>query len=120
MSTGQIGADGPKQPRGPRLIRRFAVPIIFAWLGLIVLMAVAVPPLEKVAEERQVSLSPKDAPSVQAMEISGKKFKESDSDNFAMLVLESDGKLGAPLLRQHRQATARRPGPCAACAGLLG
>jgi RND superfamily putative drug exporter len=27
------------------------------------------------------------------MEISGKKFKESDSDNFAMLVLESDSKL---------------------------
>ena len=76
------------------MIRRFAVLVILAWLGLIFLLSVAVPPLEKVAEQRQVSLSPKDAPSVQAMEETGKKFKESDSDNFAMLVLESDNRLG--------------------------
>ena len=65
-----------------------------AWLGIIFLLSVTVPPLDQVAEQRQVSLSPKDAPSVQAMEVTGKKFKESDSDNFAMLVLESDTKLG--------------------------
>jgi len=62
MTSHQTSVAGTERPRGPRLIRRFAVPIILAWIGLIVLMAVAVPPLEKVAEERQVSLSPKDAP----------------------------------------------------------
>jgi putative drug exporter of the RND superfamily len=90
----QAAPEDVKPPWIPRMIRRFAPLVILAWLGLIFVMAVAVPPLEKVAEERQVSLSPKDAPSVQAMEVTGKKFKESDSDSFAMLVLEGDNKLG--------------------------
>jgi putative drug exporter of the RND superfamily len=94
MISHQAGPEGAKPPWVPRMIRRFAPFVILAWLGLIFLMAVAVPPLEKVAEQRQVSLSPKDAPSVQAMEVTGKKFKESDSDSFAMLVLEGDNRLG--------------------------
>jgi putative drug exporter of the RND superfamily len=94
MISRQAGPDGAKPPWLPRMIRRFAPLVILAWLGLIFLMAVAVPPLETVAEQRQVSLSPKDAPSVQAMEVTGKKFKESDSDSFAMLVLEGDNRLG--------------------------
>ena len=77
------------------MIRRFAVLVILAWLGLIVLMSVAVPPLEKVAEERQVSMNAKDAPSVMSMEIIGKTFKEFNSDSVAMIVLEGDSKLGA-------------------------
>jgi putative drug exporter of the RND superfamily len=63
-------------------------------LAIVVLVSTSVPPLEQVATQRQVSLSPKDAPSVQAMERMGAKFKESDSDSFAMLVLESDRRLG--------------------------
>jgi putative drug exporter of the RND superfamily len=94
MISHQAGPDGAKPPWLPRMIRRFAPLVILSWLGLIFLMAVAVPPLETVAEQRQVSLSPKDAPSVQAMEVTGKKFKESDSDSFAMLVLEGDNRLG--------------------------
>jgi putative drug exporter of the RND superfamily len=94
MISQQAGPEGAKPPWVPRMIRRFAPFVILAWLGLIFLMAVAVPPLEKVAEQRQVSLSPKDAPSVQAMEVTGKKFKESDSDSFAMLVFEGDNRLG--------------------------
>jgi len=87
-------AAHPKPPWVPRTIRRLAVPIILAWLVIVFLVSTLVPPLEKVAEQRQVSLSPKDAPSVQAMEITGKKFQESDSDSFAMIVLESDQRLG--------------------------
>src|SRR6201992_521962 len=94
MISHQAPREGAKPPWAPRMIRKYAPLVILAWMGLIFLMAVAVPPLEKVAEARQVSLSPKDAPSVQAMEITGKKFKESDSDSFAMLVLEGDNKLG--------------------------
>jgi RND superfamily putative drug exporter len=63
-------------------------------LAIVVLVTTSVPSLEQVATQRQVSLSPKDAPSVQAMERMGAKFKESNSDSFAMLVLESDNRLG--------------------------
>lgn len=78
----------------PRTIRRFAVAVILIWIAIVFLVSVAVPPLEQVAEQRQVSLSPSEAPSVVAMQRMGQNFKESDSDSFAMLVLESDQKLG--------------------------
>ena len=39
-------------------------------------------------------MSPQDAPSVQAMMRMGKDFKESDSDSFAMIVLEGQQPLG--------------------------
>src|ERR1700728_4105970 len=94
MINNQPRPEAAKPPRLPRMIHRFAPLVILAWLGIIFLLSVAVPPLDQVAEAREVSLSPKDAPSVQAMEITGKLFKESDSDDFAMLVLESDNKLG--------------------------
>jgi putative drug exporter of the RND superfamily len=64
MSNHQSGIEQTRPPRIPRLIHRFPVLVILAWLGIIFLMSVAVPPLEQVAEQRQVSLSPKDAPSV--------------------------------------------------------
>jgi len=82
-----------KPPFVPRMIHRLPVLVILAWLGIVFVVTFAVPPLEVVAEQHQVSLSPKDAPSVQAMERMGKKFKESDSDSFAMIVLESDHRL---------------------------
>ena len=41
-----------------------------------------------------MSLSPKDAPSFEAMKRIGQVFKEGDSDSFAMLVLEGDKPLG--------------------------
>jgi putative drug exporter of the RND superfamily len=81
-------------PFVPRTIHRLAVPIILAWLAVVFLVSTAVPSLEQVSTARSVSLSPKDAPSVQAMERMGQKFKESDSDSFAMIVLESQQKLG--------------------------
>lgn len=77
-----------------RTIRRFAVAIILAWLAITVLAGIAVPSLEQVGKERSVSMSPKDAPSVQAMMHMGQLFKESDSDSVAMIVLESDRPLG--------------------------
>jgi putative drug exporter of the RND superfamily len=94
VATGQAGAEHAKPPFVPRTIRRFAVPVILLWLAIVFLVSVVVPPLEQVAEQRQVSLSPKEAPSVQAMQRMGQNFKESDSDSFAMLVLESDQRLG--------------------------
>jgi RND superfamily putative drug exporter len=94
MISEQRSSEHTKPPFVPRTIHRLAVPIILAWLAIVVLVTTAIPSLEQVATQRQVSLSPKDAPSVQAMERMGQKFKESDSDSFAMIVLESQQKLG--------------------------
>src|SRR5262249_44707759 len=49
---------------------------------------------ERVGEEDSVPLAPQDAPSVRAMTSMGKAFKESDSDSFAMVVLEGQQPLG--------------------------
>jgi RND superfamily putative drug exporter len=94
MSSKQSSSEHTKPPFVPRTIHRLAVPIILAWLAIVFLVSTAVPSLEQVSTARSVSLSPKDAPSVQAMERMGQKFKESDSDSFAMIVLESQQKLG--------------------------
>jgi putative drug exporter of the RND superfamily len=89
MSTGR-----PQPPFIARTIRRFSLFIILAWVALILIVTLAVPSLEQVGQEHSVSLSPPDAPSVQAMIRMGKDFKESDSDSFAMVVLEGQQPLG--------------------------
>ncbi len=81
-------------PAIPRFIRMFAVPIVLFWVGLTVLVTVAVPPLEEVAKTRTVSLSPDDAPSMKAMKEIGRKFEEFSSNSSAMVLLESDQPLG--------------------------
>jgi RND superfamily putative drug exporter len=83
-----------RRPIIPRSIHLFAVPVLLGWVALAVLLNVAVPSLEKVGEEQSVSLSPADAPSMQAMKHIGHVFKESDSDSSAMIVFEGDQPLG--------------------------
>lgn len=75
-------------------IRRLAVPILLFWVALAALTNLTVPRLEKVAEEHNVSMSPADAPSLQAMKRIGEVFDEFDSDSAAMIVLEGDEPLG--------------------------
>lgn len=58
MSTEQLETQPAARPRIARIIHRLSVPIILGWLGIAVLISVAVPPLEKVAAEHAVSLSP--------------------------------------------------------------
>lgn len=77
-----------------RTIRRFSLLVILAWVALTLILTFAVPPLERVGQQHSVSMSPKDASSVQAMVRMGKDFKESDSDSFAMIVLEGQQPLG--------------------------
>src|SRR5690242_19763881 len=77
-----------------RWVRRFSIPIVLGWLVLLFLLNPAVPQLEDVAKQNQVSMSPKDAPSMQAMATMGRLFGESDSDSVAMIVLEGDQPLG--------------------------
>jgi putative drug exporter of the RND superfamily len=78
----------------PRMIHRLALPIVLLWLGLAVILNIAVPQLERVAKEHTVSQSPKDAPSMQAMQRVGQVFHEFDSDSSAMIVLEGQQPLG--------------------------
>jgi RND superfamily putative drug exporter len=78
-----------------KMIRRLAVPIALFWLGLAMVTNVFVPQLERVAQAHNVSLSPHDAPSLQASKRIGKVFQEFDSDSSAMIVLEGEQPLGA-------------------------
>ncbi|MGB9303147.1 MAG: RND family transporter [Mycobacterium sp.] len=77
-----------------RMIRVLAVPIILAWLLLTIAVNVLWPPIESVARTHAVTMSPQDAPSMIAAKHIGAKFRESDSDSIAMVVLISDKELG--------------------------
>jgi RND superfamily putative drug exporter len=77
-----------------RFVYRFAWPIIIGWLLLTVALNVFVPPIESVARNHAVTMSPQDAPAMIAAKQIGAVFHESDSDSIAMIVLESDKELG--------------------------
>ena len=89
-----MSTERPQIPFIARTIRRLSLLVILAWVALTLIVTFAVPSLEQVGQEHSVPLSPKDAPSVQAMMRMGKDFKESDSDSFAMIVLEGQQPLG--------------------------
>jgi len=92
---GGVG-DSPliARPFIARTIRRFSVVVILAWVALTLTVTIGVPWLETVGREHSVPLAPQDAPSVLAMKRMGQDFKESDSDSFAMIVLEGQQPLG--------------------------
>ena len=87
--------------RVPDFLRRYSVLVALFWLALAVVTNVFVPQLETVAEAHNVSLSPQDAPSLQASKHIGQKFEEFDSDSSAMIVLEGDQPLGADAHRYY-------------------
>jgi RND superfamily putative drug exporter len=72
-----------------------------AWLLLTVAVNVLVPPIESAARNHAVTMSPRDAPAMIAAKRIGAKFHESDSDSIAMVVLESDKKLGEEARRYY-------------------
>jgi putative drug exporter of the RND superfamily len=94
MNAADAGDGRAHQPFLAGMIRRFSIPIILAWLALVVVVSVFVPSLERVGEEHSVLLSPVDAPSMIAMKRIGEVFKESNSDSIAMVLLEGDKPLG--------------------------
>ena len=83
-----------ERPRLARIIHASAVPIILGWLLVCVALSVFVPSLEVVGQERSVSLSPREAPSFEAMKRIGQVFHEGNSDSTAMIVLEGKDPLG--------------------------
>ncbi|MGC2652731.1 MAG: RND family transporter [Mycobacterium sp.] len=94
MSDERTGDEHTALPFVARTIHRFSVLIILAWLAIDVMMSIGIPPLEQVAKEHSVSLSPVDAPSFKAMTRMGADFRESNSDSVTMIVLESQQLLG--------------------------
>ncbi len=83
------------QPRIPRFIRAFAIPIILGWVVIIALLNTVVPQLEAVGKLRSVSMSPNDAPSMIATKRVGAVFHEYNTSSSVMIVLEGDQPLGA-------------------------
>src|SRR5271156_1534597 len=81
------------RPFVARTIHRLAVPIVFAWLAITVIVTIGVPPLEQVEKEHSVSEAPKDAPSFQAMGRMVADFQQANSENVAMVVLEGQQPL---------------------------
>lgn len=90
------GKDAPtaKQPLLPRMIHRFAIVIVLFWLALTAIVNLAVPQLEVVGKAHSVSMSPSDAPSIEAIKRVGQVFNEFDSDNAVTIVLEGNQQLG--------------------------
>ncbi|MCV7032752.1 RND family transporter [Mycobacterium heckeshornense] len=84
-----------------RFVRRFAVPILVAWLLLTLALNVLVPPIESVARHHAVTMSPQDAPAMIAAKRIGATFHESNSDSIAMVVLDSYTKLGGAAHRYY-------------------
>lgn len=93
MTVNYLNDSDTERPLIARKIHAFAVPIILGWLAICVALTVFVPSLEKVEQQRAVSLSPQDAPSFQAVKRIGQVFHEGNSDSSAMMVLEGDQPL---------------------------
>ncbi|MDT5256583.1 MAG: putative drug exporter of the superfamily, partial [Mycobacterium sp.] len=84
----------PARPIVARLVRVLSIPIILFWLLLAVALSMISPPLEEVATQHAVSMTPQQAPAFQAMMHIGRIFQEFDTDSSAMVVLEGQDKLG--------------------------
>ena len=88
------GIHEQPQSFAPRTVRRFAVSMILFWVGVAFVVNTVAPQLEAVGKAHSVSMSPDDAPSMQAMKRVGQDFHEFDSDSSVMIVLESKAPLG--------------------------
>jgi RND superfamily putative drug exporter len=94
MSAVDVDTTHSAQPFIARNIRRFSVVIILGWLAIVIGLTLFVPPLEKVEAEHLVSLTPTDAPSIQALNRLNDDFKSPFSGAAAMIVLEGQQPLG--------------------------
>ncbi|BBZ45279.1 MMPL/RND family transporter [Mycobacterium parmense] len=91
----------------PRMIHRLALPIVLVWLGIVFVTNTISPQLEVVAKTHSVSMSPTAAASFQSMMKVGSTFKEFNSDNSAMILLEGDKPLGAEAHRYYDEIVRR-------------
>ena len=92
MSEHRLDEPRVKRPFLPRMVRRFAIPIIFFWGFLAVTMTAFTPKVEDVAEELAGPMVPHYAPSQRALLHIGEKFHESNSTNLTMVVFEAQNR----------------------------
>src|SRR5271163_3968840 len=93
MSEHRLDEPRVKRALIPKMVRTFAIPIIFFWGFLSVTMTAFTPKVEDVAEELAGPQVPHYAPSQRALLRIGEKFHESNSTSLAMVVLEADRPL---------------------------
>ncbi|UEB26175.1 MULTISPECIES: MMPL/RND family transporter [Mycobacterium] len=94
MSEHRSDEPRVKRPFIPRMVRAFAIPIIFFWGLLAVTTNTFMPQVERVAEELAGPMVPHYAPSQRALLHIGEKFQESNSTNLTMVVFEANRQLG--------------------------
>ncbi|ANH29743.1 hypothetical protein A0V42_16060 [Mycobacterium avium subsp. paratuberculosis] len=94
MTEHRLGASRVKRPLIPRMVRAFAIPIIFFWGLLAVTTNTFMPQVERVAEELAGPMVPHYAPSQRSLLHIGEKFHESNSTNLTMVVFEANRPLG--------------------------
>ncbi|ETB13796.1 membrane protein [Mycobacterium avium subsp. silvaticum ATCC 49884] len=94
MTEHRLGASRVKRPLIPRMVRAFAIPIIFFWGLLAVTTNTFMPQVERVAEEFAGPMVPHYAPSQRSLLHIGEKFHESNSTNLTMVVFEANRPLG--------------------------
>ncbi|WP_084039691.1 MMPL/RND family transporter [Mycobacterium avium] len=94
MTEHRLGASWVKRPLIPRMVRAFAIPIIFFWGLLAVTTNTFMPQVERVAEELAGPMVPHYAPSQRSLLHIGEKFHESNSTNLTMVVFEANRPLG--------------------------
>ncbi|OBG71299.1 hypothetical protein A5714_00035 [Mycobacterium sp. E2462] len=93
MSEHRFEEPRVKRPFIPRMVRTFAIPIIFFWGFLAVTTNAFMPQVERVAEELAGPMVPHYAPSQRALLHIGEKFHESNSTNLTMVVFEANRPL---------------------------
>jgi len=86
-SLGSFGRIG-------RFVVRRPLAVIGLWLALAVVLFILLPPLAKIAGEKQPEFLPSDAPVLVANNAMIKAFDESDSQNSLLVVLSNDNGLG--------------------------
>src|SRR6201992_3947817 len=89
VSEHRLDEPRVKRPFLPRMVRRFAIPLIFFWGFSAVTMTAFTPKVEDVAEELAGPMVPHYAPSQRALLHIGEKFHESNSTNLTMVVFEA-------------------------------
>ena len=94
VSEHQASEPRAKRPFVPRMVRTFAIPIIFFWSLLAITTNTFMPQVERVAEELAGPMVPHYAPSQRALLHIGEKFHESNSTNLTMVVFEANRPLG--------------------------
>ncbi|WP_454792747.1 MMPL/RND family transporter [Mycolicibacterium lutetiense] len=99
--------ENGRKPLFARMVRKLAILVVLAWIGLAVVVNTISPQLEPVTDSNQGPMVPIDAPSSEALIHIGDEFDESDSNSLVMIVLEADRTLGDEDHRFYDQLTAK-------------